>query len=477
MIISLIKSTNFLDSINWPKQIALLSIAPILIIIAIQGSFVLTGRVSTKLSFLGICIGIHFVYFIFEGTPSHQKIWGQLDSSNGAITIASLLLTTVAFSVFKNKVALANLMLFNLFVLGIAFSILKHINLADPIDFYGNTNIVSFMYAIAFVSGLRFAFDKAFEAKTKCISFAGILIISTSLFGMEDFQGKVLAVIGTLFILIYIQVRKARLRGFLYCFLLIALISAFAVFSGWVQFLAAYTQETLQLRIMFWGTSIEMVRGNFLFGVGAENFQSAFRDYADASTLEAIGNLPPPDSAHNYFLHLFATLGLLGAISIILPFFFGLFLLVKERSNQRDIGEVVFRIVFLLTWLDLGISVSNVSITVLGMAFLGIILGGETSNWTHEVKKKNRFLILSIALFVLASVMCIFALVSTRIDREIFELEMRSINLNNSDEVTLRVKKLMKIANNPKILKSESAVIALDLEALEADSLEISKGG
>ena len=90
--ISLIKSTSFLDSINWPKQIALVSIAPILVILAIQGSFELTRRASIQLSLLGICIAIHFIYFFFEGPPSHQKIWGQLDSSNGAITIASLLL-------------------------------------------------------------------------------------------------------------------------------------------------------------------------------------------------------------------------------------------------------------------------------------------------------------------------------------------------------------------------------------------------
>lgn len=477
MSISLIKSTSYLDSINWPKQIALVSIAPIVIIIAIQGNFALTRSISIKIILLLICIGIHFIYFISEGPPTHQKIWGQLDSSNGAITIASLLLITVAFSLYKNKVILVGMMLFSLFSLGIVFSLLKLVNIADPIDFYGNTNIVSFMYAIAFVSGLRFVFDTALEIKTKYISFAGNLIISMSLFRMEDLQGKVLAVIGTLFFLIYIIVRKARLRIFLYLFLLIASIFSFAVFSGWVPFLAAFTQQTLQLRIMFWSTSIAIVRENFLFGVGAENFQSSFREYADTSALETIGNLPSPDNAHNYFLHLFATIGLLGTISIILPLLLGLFLLVKERGNQKTIGEVVFRIVFILIWFDLGISVSNVSITVLGMAFLGLILSGETGTTNYIATEKNTFLFFSTILFVFGCVMCHFALNSTQIDREIINLETRPINLNNSDEIDLRVKELMEIANNPKILKSESAVIALDLEALAASSLEISKWG
>jgi O-antigen ligase len=475
--ISLIKSTSFLDSINWPKQIALVSIAPILVILAIQGSFELTRRASIQLSLLGICIAIHFIYFFFEGPPSHQKIWGQLDSSNGAITIASLLLITVAFSVFKNQITLTNVMLFFLFSLGITFSTLKLVMFADPINFYGNTNIVSFMFAIAFVSGLRFTFDKALGIKARSLSFVGIVVISTSLFRMDDFQGKVLAVLGTLIILIYTLIKNAKLRIFLYFLLFIASLTSFAIFSGWVQFLAAYTQETLQLRMMFWRTSLKMVSENFLFGVGAENFQNAFRDYADVSTLETIGNLPSPDNAHNYFLHLLATLGFFGAISIILPFLFAVYALLRERNNQKTIEEVVFKIVFLLIWLDLGISVSNVSITVLGMASLGIILGGESSISTREVKHRFHFSFLSPVLFIVAFGLFFFALDSTKVDREILKLEMKPINLNSSAEISLRVKDLMAIANNSMILKSESAVIALDLEALKARSLEILIGG
>jgi O-antigen ligase len=259
--------------------------------------------------------------------------------------------------------------------------------------------------------------------------------------------------------------------------LFIASLSSFAIFSGWVQFLAAYTRETLQLRMMFWRTSLEMVRENFLFGVGAEKYQSVFRDYADASALETIGNLPSPDNAHNYFLHLLATLGFFGAISIILPFLFAVYTLLRERSNQKTIEEVVFRILFLLIWLDLGISVSNVSITVLGMAFLGIILGGESCISRREAKHRIQFLFLSPVLFIVAFGLFFFALDSTKVNREILKLEMKPINLNSSAEISLRVKDLMAIANNSKILKSEIVVIMLDLEALEASRLEILSGG
>jgi len=477
LTISLIKSVDFSDSINWPKQIALVSIAPLLVIIAIQGSIQLTRRSLIQLCLLGSCIAIHFAYFFLEGPLSHQKIWGQLDSSNGAITITSLLLITIAFSLAQHKIPLTNMMLLFLFSLGITFSTLKLTELIDPINFYGNTNIVSFMFAIALVSGLRFALDKALPVKVKYLSLVGLVIISASLFRMEDFQGKVLAVLGTLIVLIYTLVKKAKLRNFFYFLLLIASISSYAVFSGWVQALASYTQETLQLRMMFWRTSFEMLRENFLFGVGVENYQSTFRNYADPATLETIGNLPSPDNAHNYFLHLLATLGLFGAISIILPFLVAVYTLLKERRNQKTIEEVVFRIIFLLIWLDLGISVSNVAITVIGMAFLGIILGGEIIDSTNEVKRRIRFLFLSPLLFMVAFGQSYFALDSTQLDREILKLQMKPINLNSAPEIDLRVKDLMTIANNPKILNSESVVIALDVEALKAIRLEISSGG
>jgi hypothetical protein len=54
---------------------------------------------------------------------------------------------------------------------------------------------------------------------------------------------------------------------------------------------------------------------------------------------------------------------------------------------------------------------------------------------------------------------------------------MKPIDLNSAPEIDLRVKDLMTIANNPKILNSESVVIALDVEALKAIRLEISSGG
>jgi O-antigen ligase len=474
LTISLIKSADFSDSINWPKQIALVCIAPLLLIIAIQGTVELTRRSLIHLYLLGSCIAIHFAYFFFEGPLSHQKIWGQLDSSNGAITITSLLLITISFSLVKNKIAQTDMMLLFLFSLGITLSILRLSKLADPINSYGNTNIVSFMFAITFVSGLRFALDKALDVKVKYLSLVGLVIISTSLFSMEDFQGKVLAVLGTLIVLIYALIKKAKLRTFFYFLLLIASISSYAVFSGWVQALASYTQETLQLRMMFWRTSFEMLRENFLFGVGVENYQSSFRNYADQATLETIGNLPSPDNAHNYFLHLLATLGLLGAISIILPFLFAIHILFKERSNEKTVEEFVFRIVFLMIWLDLGISVSNVSIIVLGMTFLGLILGGEITNSTTQVKSGNFFLFLTPILFILAIAQFFFALDSSKLDQEILELEMKPINLDSPSEIDLRIRDLMAIANNTKILKSESVVIALDLEALKAIRLEIS---
>jgi hypothetical protein len=152
-------------------------------------------------------------------------------------------------------------------------------------------------------------------------------------------------------------------------------------------------------------------------------------------------------------------------------------ILFKERRNQSNVGAIVFNVVFILIWLDLGISVSNVSVTVLGMAFLGIILGRDPGELTGEIKKSKGFSILSPTLFVLASTLCVFAVNSTQIDREILRIQIKPIDLNNSAEIAIRIKKLTEITNSPKILKSEISVIALDLEALEAISSGISNEG
>jgi hypothetical protein len=103
-----------------------------------------------------------------------------------------------------------------------------------------------------------------------------------------------------------------------------------------------------------------------------------------------------------------------------------------------------------------------------------LILGGEITNSTTQVKSGNFFLFLTPILFILAIAQFFFALDSSKLDQEILELEMKPINLDSPSEIDLRIRDLMAIANNTKILKSESVVIALDLEALKAIRLEIS---
>lgn len=87
------------------------------------------------------------------------------------------------------------------------------------------------------------------------------------------------------------------------------------------------TRETSMARVFVWQVGLEMARGNWLIGVGADNFGRSFNDARSAFRVhspdhprdEVVGN-HIVERAHNELLQITAELGIVGLILICCPF-------------------------------------------------------------------------------------------------------------------------------------------------------------
>lgn len=100
------------------------------------------------------------------------------------------------------------------------------------------------------------------------------------------------------------------------------------------------------IRLLFWGVSREMIDGNPILGVGADNFALKFDDYrAKFSAREENKGISGqdenalPERTHNEYLQILTELGIVGGI-ILLLLIFGIFKLgfaeIKQNFSKRS---------------------------------------------------------------------------------------------------------------------------------------------
>jgi O-antigen ligase len=101
------------------------------------------------------------------------------------------------------------------------------------------------------------------------------------------------------------------------------------------RFTSQSANHSNNARLLFNAVSLEMIKDNFWFGVGADNYGLRFNEYRavygekspNDANLQAVEDMLP-ERAHNEFLQIFAELGLIG-IALFAAFLFGIAYLFK----------------------------------------------------------------------------------------------------------------------------------------------------
>lgn len=110
-IVSSVFSLSFLDPINWPKQIALATLTPLILTYSIKGKL----QVLRDKPLIPILVGLYIISGLFSMLIGRQSVvrelWGTFGRNNGFVTfLCFALLVLAGFALGNNSKNLVNLL-------------------------------------------------------------------------------------------------------------------------------------------------------------------------------------------------------------------------------------------------------------------------------------------------------------------------------------------------------------------------------
>lgn len=494
LLSTMVFSTAFLDPVNWPKQIALFSILPILVYEYLR---ITKGKTSFSLRKLDssfiflISIVMLSVHFIFSNGDLTRKLWGVFGRNNGFVTSISLLIVGLTFSHFhwKDKSIISTLRSINAVTLIAAlYGVMQLVDI-DPVpwnikdqvfSFYGNANFASAILSTGSLAAFALLFfSKA--AKTERLFYLSSLLLQLFVcYETKSLQGILGFAIGIVLMgLFRLSLKNFKLAVIASLGAGVVGTSLFVGFLGIPILGQDLTQYTLKLRLYYWLAGIQMGLDRPIFGVGIDSYGDYFQRYRKDEVIPLMGVDIFTNNAHNPFVQSFATLGILGLIAICLPFFFALNSCIVILRRKEETINVAFAAIFLTSWLVAFFSIENIAIATINWLLLGIVIGISKSS-SDDVKVvatlfnrgrrtspimfqpliRNAAILLCFALSWSASFPC------RALSREF----SRQISSNDLQAIANRTQNLIKIASGSLAREYEINIAVQGLVAIQKNS-------
>lgn len=480
---------GFLDPINWPKQIALLTIIPFIALAGYraykQSANVSSVNYQVRLLLLSIIFTITAIILakFFENLSWTRILWGLWGRNNGLLTITSLFIVALSFSLMNHARTFGSKFLHSLELASVIFcsyGLVQWLG-SDPVNwsqsnqvfsFFGNTNFASAIFALSASCFLLLSVLEKSNLVLRLIrlTFFGIsmgLIVAT-----KSIQGLgAILIVGLLTLFIWLNIVGLVKR---LIFLACAGFLGIFVFLGTLGFGPlgnVIGQYTVQLRYQYWLTGIRIGENSPIWGVGVDSYGDHFRTYRSQALAERTSIDLVTNNAHNVFVQAFATLGILGLIAVLIPVLIGVFIsfktLLSDTSSNIDKGIAS---VFLALWSMSIFSIDNISIAVWNYAFLGLVLALRTREIKDSldspirVKRSQpdidakRYIALLFSGILFAT-----GWYSSYPDRSTQKFLATQIDPQNSGAVSTRVNEISKVAQSPSVLEVEYWYLASEL--------------
>lgn len=480
---------GFLDPINWPKQIALLTIIPFIALAGYraykESANVSMANYQVRLLLLSIIFTITAIILakFFENLSWTRILWGLWGRNNGLLTITSLFIVALSFSLMNHARVFGSKFLHSLELASIIFCSYGSVQWlgSDPVNwsqsnqvfsFFGNTNFASAIFALSASCFLLLSVLEKSNLVLRLIRLTFFVISMGLIVATKSIQGLgAILIVGllTLFIRLNIVSLVKKL-----IFLTCAGFLGIFVFLGTLGFGPlgnAIGQYTVQLRYQYWLTGIRIGETSPIWGVGVDSYGDHFRTYRSQALAERTSIDLVTNNAHNVFVQAFATLGILGLIAVLIPVLIGVFIsfktLLSDTSSNIDKGIAS---VFLALWSMSIFSIDNISIAVWNYAFLGLVLALRTREIKDSLDSPIRVKRSQPDVDVKRYIALLFSGVlfatgwySSYPDRSTQKFLATQIDPQNSGAVSTRVNEISKVAQSSSVLETEYWYLASEL--------------
>jgi len=405
VITALVTPWNNLEPVGLPKLAGLtvtVSLGGLLLILFHKSPpkfpkvFFLSTLIAIALSLLNVLLNNQFI---------SERVYGVQGRNFGALVLICLLLISImSFSLSEKldpKKILAAIKLSSFLVAIYFFAQLQGLDRAAWVDAYGgipsstlgNPNFVSAFVSIGFVSTLPLLLARQTKLPIRIIIF---LISAIELYvsvESNSFQGLAIILLGFFYVTLSFlkPVLLRRKKGYLAAFFSLVTFSI-SYFLYRFQDLLSINNATIQARLDYWEAGLAMGLDSPIFGRGFDYFgESYFLFRSERAAVRSPGLYT--DSAHNYFIDLFAFGGIPLFLATLLPILLVLrvkFLSIVRLQNfseENTAMESVIRGLF-LAWLGF-LFQALISPFSVALAYLGFLLTGFLYGRLSEVKENE----------------------------------------------------------------------------------------
>lgn len=260
----------------------------------------------------------------------------------------------------------------------------------------GNPNFASSMLAVLALLSIYGFFLKELSLLFKLM---GVYLIITALIAIVasgSRQGLLVIFFSIIFYISIFSLFKNKLFGILVVF--ISTLSGVFAILGMLQkgpLTSLLYKDSVSVRGYYWRAGIEMFKDSPLTGIGVDRYGAYFKLFREVGYPLKYGFEITSSNAHNTFIQLFATAGLIVGISylvlMVLILLSGISLIIKSNSDSR---KVILGL--LSTWLGFQaqslISIDNIGISIWGWLLGGVILALKFSSSEEQfTNTTNRF--------------------------------------------------------------------------------------
>lgn len=430
---------------------------------------------------------------------STRFLWGTWGRNNGLLTTISLLALALLTALMAKRAAflfklLATLEVFVL-IAGL-YGLIQKLGL-DPVQwsaenqvfsFFGNTNFASAIFALGTITSLvlGFFFEQRQRYRLLQIILAAFSSFMTYLTG--SLQGLI-AIGIAIFLMVYFVLRQKNKNLGRTFFVSGVICGSFVLpgFAGVGLFGSILEQYTIKIRFQYWLIGLEMGSKNLLSGVGVDAYGDSYRENRPLelirqTTLDLVTN-----NAHNVFIQVFATLGLLGLFAVLIPFLLGTYRASKVLWSSENKTEISIVIVFISLWSMALISIDNIAVAIWNWIFLGATLGiksQEENEEKLELKRKVQKVMLynpvKLAAGTLSILAFLFSWTQSIPDRGI--LDVRNIAVPEGDQngpIVQKRKLFQELMQSKNLMENEYFELASEMIRLGdwPQAVELLNGG
>jgi len=485
---------GFLDPINWPKQIALATLTPIIVYAALSKQSRLSRKEiyqgSSKFFILSIILIVisAILSALLKEVNLTRTLWGIWGRNNGLITALCLWLIALSFYWFAKKKTYVSSFLHSVEIVAIVFSfygLIQYFGI-DPVNwsqanqifsFFGNTNFAAAVLSLCASTFLVLAILELNQTLPLRVVRLMLFLVTTFLtFKTDSIQG-LSALLIVLVLVVFIKLNFVS-NSFKYLYLTVSGLSGLVVFLGTLGIgpLGSYIgQYTVQLRYQYWLAGLKIGASSPIYGVGMDSYGDYFRTYRTQEVAERTSIDLVTNNAHNVFIQAFATMGILGLLAVLIPFVGALYysgkILLSNDFTQIQKAVVA---IFLSLWSMAFFSIDNISIAVWNYVFLGLVWGIQESGAEHlesTQKLKNQRQVSEVEpikylAFALSALMFGITWYASFPERSLQRYLSTPVNSQDSIKVSERTLEIRSLSNHPFVQETEFWYLASELNKI-----------